>query len=208
MDGRGMIHGHHVTYSRERCRCEPCKSAHSKYARERLSAKKRGEPYSRDAGPAREHLRDLLGAGLRPSEIQKAAGISDPTMKNILDNSDALIYRHTEAAILSTTIQDVQAVMREVPSREYARMIRELTALGWGAGDIAQAGGVSRQTVLDTRDRPRERLQRDTALQIAAAYRQLVRLPRPQGRYADHYRRKARANRWRPPAQSTREEAA
>lgn len=195
-----MIHGHHSTYSRQACRCEPCRTAHAVYSRKRLQAKRAGEPYTRDASKARRHLRMLLAAGFRMVELERAMGISNPRVKTILEDPDARIYASTEAKVLSTSQADVYEHCREVPSTVPSRMVRSLTALGWGPAEISRLADVHVQTIRATRDKPRPRMGRDTAELIGRAYDTLIGVPKPGGEYANECRALARRKGWAAPA--------
>ena len=194
-----MIHGHHTTYSRQSCRCEPCRQAHAIYSRERLRSKRAGEPYTRDASKARRHLQMLLAAGFRMVELERAMGISNPRVKTILEDPDAKIYASTEAKVLGTSQADVYEHCRQVPSTVPTRMIRSLTSLGWGPGEISRVAGVHVQTIRSTRDKPRPRMGKDTAELIGQAYDQMILMPRPGGHYANQNRAYARRRRWEAP---------
>ena len=194
-----MIHGHHTTYSRFGCRCEPCRDAHATYSRERLRAKREGQPYTRDATRARKHLEMLLAAGFRMVDLTRAMGVSNPSVKAILTDPEARVFASTEKRILSTSQADVAAHCREVPSTVPMLMVRALTALGWSPADIAQAAKLHVQTVRDTRDAPRPRVHRSTAELIELAYDQLTDMRAPGGPVADQMRALAQKRGWEAP---------
>lgn len=194
-----MIHGHHTTYSLQKCRCEPCRQAHATYARERMRAKAAGRPYTTSSARARRHVKILLAAGFRQVEIERATGVSHPSLNNILHNPEKKIHRATEEAILGTSQGDVYDHCREVPTTVPTRMVRALTRLGWGPGEIARMATVSVMTVRTIRDNPRPRIQRETAELIGAAYDRMVLMPQPGGDYANQMREYARDKGWAAP---------
>ena len=194
-----MIHGHHSTYSRQGCRCEPCRIAHAVYSRKRLQAKRDGQPYMRPTTKARRHLRVLLAAGLRMVELERAMGVSNPRVKAILNDPNARVYASTEEKILSTSQADVYEHCREVPSAIPSRMLRTLAAVGWGPGDIARVASLNVVTIQNTRDKPRPRVYRETAELIGKAYDYMLTLPRPEGHNANQQRSLARRKGWPKP---------
>lgn len=194
-----MIHGHHTTYSLQKCRCEPCRQAHATYTRERMRAKAAGRPYTTSSARARQHVKILLEAGFRQVEIERATGVSHPSLNNILHNPEKKIHRTTEEAILSTSQGDVYDHCREVPTTVPSRMLRQLAAMGWTHRDIARVAGVGKETVRMTRDRPRPRMHRSTAELIEVAYDRLVGLPLPRGVEATRVRGWAKRHGWEPP---------
>lgn len=194
-----MIHGHHTTYSRGGCRCDACRTAHADYSRERLRAKRDGEPYTRDASKARTHLRLLLDAGFRMVDLERAMGVSNPSVKRILEDPEARVYASTERTILGTSQADVMRHCREVPSHVSTRMLRALTVRGWSPAEVAEVATLSEQTIRDVRDRPRPRVYKVTAELIEQAYDSLMGLARPEGPVADRMRALARSRGWTAP---------
>jgi hypothetical protein len=140
-------------------------------------------------------------------EIQRATGVSNPTMTNIL-TTDRRIYLSTEEAILSTRQKDVYDHCREVPSSVPARMLRSLSAIGWTPTDIARVSALHVSTIKSTRDDPRPRVYRVTADLIGQTYDYLLSLPRPKGDIADRQRAHARRKGWAAPTMSNHWKAA
>lgn len=174
------------------------RAAHAKYQRERYRAIKEGQPLTTTPDKARAHVLMLMEAGFRCRELERATGVANPTMRNIIDGHGR-ITRLTEERILATRQADVYEHCREVPTTVPTRMIRALTRLGWGPGEIARTAGVDIQTVRTLRDCPRERMYRTTADCIGRAYDQMVAMPQPGGDYANRVRLYARSRGWAPP---------
>lgn len=78
-------HGTPAAYHSDRCRCRPCVEANSAYTKHR----NREIAYGRwnawmDAGPVREHVRQLMGDGLTWRAIAERAHLSHSTVKQLL----------------------------------------------------------------------------------------------------------------------------
>jgi AraC-like DNA-binding protein len=78
-------HGTLVRYAQDRCRCLPCREAAAAYARARREALKHGSWTAYiDAGPARDHVRELMRAGLSWKTVAERAGLNRCTVERIL----------------------------------------------------------------------------------------------------------------------------
>lgn len=174
------------------------RAAYARYERRRREAAKAGQPYLTTPDRARAHIRMLLDAGFQQSDIQRAAGLGSRTTQNILA-SEGHIYRATEEAILACTQQVVAEHARRVPTTVPTRMVRALTRLGWGPGEISRFTGITHTTIRAIRDNPRPRIQRETAELIGEAYDAMTAMPTPSGDYANRVRRYARRRGWEAP---------
>lgn len=78
-------HGTIGRYALDRCRCLPCREASAAYQRDRRAALKHGSWTAYvDAGPARDHIRELVRAGLSWKTIAERAGLNRCTVERIL----------------------------------------------------------------------------------------------------------------------------
>lgn len=74
-------HGSHARYVLNRCRCTECKEANRLYERARAA---RLEPAFVAAGPARDHINDLIVAGVGLKQIAKTAGVAYSTLGKLM----------------------------------------------------------------------------------------------------------------------------
>ncbi len=82
------VHHHHGTLGRyvsDRCRCRPCRDAHTAYHRDRTTQLAHGswQKYA-DAEPVRQHLRQLMSAGLWQTTIAARSGVGLATIARLL----------------------------------------------------------------------------------------------------------------------------
>lgn len=174
------------------------RAAYARYERRRREAAKAGEPYTTTPDRAQAHIRMLLDTGFTHADIHRAAGVGPRTTHTILA-SEGHIYRATEEAILACTQATVAEHARRVPTTVPTRMVRALTRLGWGPGEISRFTGITHTTIRTIRDNPRPRIQRETAELIGEAYDAMTAMPTPSGDYANRVRRYARRRGWEAP---------
>jgi transcriptional regulator with XRE-family HTH domain len=144
-------HGTLAASKTNRCGCDPCKAAASRYdaRRYRLKAYGRWQPYV-DAEPVRQHVKRLQGYGIGWMRIAALAGIPRGSVSRLLygDNSRGTppsrrVRPATAAAILAIEPNlDVLAGTAPVDATGTRRRIQALVAMGWSQSKIAARLGV------------------------------------------------------------------
>lgn len=99
-------HGTYVKYVQDRCRCLPCKTAHSAYERARTS---RIEPPYVSATGAREHIAELRAVGVGLKSIAKTSGVSHGALSKIV-YGDRTRGRGPSKRIRPSTAEKILAV--------------------------------------------------------------------------------------------------
>ena len=145
-------HGTYACYVLDQCRCIPCTRANAAYEQDRT----RQQAYGRwnglvDAEPARQHIQDLMAAGMGLKQIQKA-GVSTGTLTKLLygiDRPDGT-HRPPAARIRPATAERLLAVKlhlapgAKVDATGSIRRVRALVALGWSQSKLAARLGIRR----------------------------------------------------------------
>jgi len=152
------------------CRCAACQVAYRRQRR-RLKAYGRWEPFT-DAGPSREHIRALTGAGGSYYRIGLAAGLTAANITCIADSTYGKVRLATEARILAVRKADVLA-----PSKSWMdgtgtrRRLQALVAAGHTQSVLATGLGMwptNLRLLLDA-----QRVQIVTALKVRDLYDRL-----------------------------------
>lgn len=146
-------HGTRTCYVLDRCRCEPCATAATaaENQRRRLKAYGRYQPYI-DAEPARQHLRQLVAAGMGANRIAEVSGVAHGVISSLLYGKwlapgqtrwQKRIKPDVAAAILATTVNPANPVLASPEQTLRARhQIRALVALGWSMSSLGQRLGM------------------------------------------------------------------
>lgn len=134
-------------YKRHGCRCYTCGYANAQYyeARERAIAYGNWQPYV-DAAPVREHLRNLMNAGIGWRRIAELSGASANTIKNLLYGRGTArpavaerIRPETAERILAVQPStDALCDMTNMDATGFRRRIQALVAVGYPQAYIAQ----------------------------------------------------------------------
>lgn len=169
-------HGVYAWARRERCKCEPCLTAVSRYAKRARLDRERGVARRPPADEVREHANWLLDLGLQRHQISAAAGISDTVLRNILgqrpDSPPAeWVLRTTADKVLSVTYEQAAAVPTYVPIVGVRRRIEALEYLGHPKSVIGERLGVTESQVFSYLKG--ERARTTTVAAIDKVYREL-----------------------------------
>lgn len=192
------------------CRCGACSRANreAENERNRQIAYGRWQPFV-DAGPARGHLKTLMGSGIGWKRAAELAGVSGGTVTHLLYGGPGgrppsrRIRPETEAAILAVRPSlDVMADMAWTDATGTRRRVQALAARGWSQGRVAARLGVSRKNF--NAMMRRGRVSAATARAVAALYAELWDAPPPeetprQRDAANRARRHAAEQGWPPP---------
>lgn len=138
------VHGTHVCYVQDRCRCQPCHQANLAYEKHRRGwlgeFPYRPAPYV-DATPARQHLEALVAAGMGSKRIAQVSGMSHGHISKILygwegDPRSVRIRRATADRILTIDLDVADGA--KVDATEANAIVRELVARGWTKAAIGR----------------------------------------------------------------------
>lgn len=192
------------------CRCPACSRANNEHHNRayRLKAYGRWQPYV-DAEPARKHVRGLVAAGVRPRRVSELAGVSQPTVKRLLDGKPSKgvppsqkIRVRTAEALLAVRLEGWLKPGSAVDGTATRRRLQALVAAGWALTAIARRSGISHKSLAVW-------IRADsvtvaTEVTIAALYDALWDAPAPEvtGREraaAAKARSRAAVNGWAPP---------
>jgi hypothetical protein len=111
-------HGDIGRYNEDGCRCLPCREAKSAYAtnRHRQIAYGRWSAFA-DAAPVREHVQELMRAGLSWKTVAERTDLSEETVKALLYGRNGApvtrVRNHTATQLLA-----VKAGRRRTPQPE------------------------------------------------------------------------------------------
>lgn len=153
------------------CRCDACRSANSAYERER---KRRVAPPYVAAAQAREHVRDLMAAGIGLKRIAAVAGVSNGALTKLIYGTrgrgvSKRIRPETRDALLAVTPADAADGSQVDAARTWGH-IDTLLDRGWTKTAIARAIGQTSGGLQVSR----HRVQAGTARAIAALLDQPV----------------------------------
>jgi transcriptional regulator with XRE-family HTH domain len=144
-------HGTHACYVLDRCRCRPCADANTAYERTRS----RRHAYGRfgndwvDAQPARDHVRQLMAAGMGLKRIVEVSGYSQGAMTRLIYGSrergmvpTKRISAQNAAAILAVRATlDTLADGARVDNTGTVRRLQALMVNGWSQSKLARRIG-------------------------------------------------------------------
>lgn len=142
-------HGTYACYVLDFCRCLPCASANSNYEVERVRRIAYGRPAYVDAGPAREHVRALMAAGLGWKRVAERANVANGVMTKLLYGEQSRgtppsrrIRPDTAARILAVTA-DRLADGQVVDGTGTRRRLQALVVAGWPQARLAERLGMN-----------------------------------------------------------------
>jgi hypothetical protein len=133
-------HGSTTAYARHGCRCETCRVATSKRSKMWRLNRLRGVEHTVDAQPLRDHVAQLMAAGMSFKAIALAAGWA---------SRNALADAMTRKRVMHKTMNRVLAVRIDSDNRRdayvdatgSARRIQALAVNGWPSRNLAKQLG-------------------------------------------------------------------
>jgi transcriptional regulator with XRE-family HTH domain len=151
-------------YNRKNCHCGDCREAQRVYHadRSRKVAYGRWNPYV-DAEPARQHVKELVAAGLGRRRIAELAGL-DPSVIRRLEYGDPSRGKPPTGQIRPLTAERLLKVTASPESLAGAaivdatgshRRIQALVAVGWSQRRLSERLGVSAANMASFMRRPR-----------------------------------------------------
>jgi hypothetical protein len=187
-------HGTLTCYARG-CRHPDCRRAAWRHNKELRVRVLRGEPRLIDAARMREHVEQLLAAGMSFRAISLAAGWKS---RNALD--EALkrnrVLPRTFNRVMAVTPDSDQRPTTYIDATGARRRLQALAAIGWDSRTLAaRLRQKHPTTVQHVRSGRQPRLRRSTAAKIAALFDELWDQPGP----SDRARLDAAQRRWAPP---------
>lgn len=142
-------HGTYAAYTLDSCRCLPCSHAASEYEidRQKRHAYGRFTTYS-PAEPVRQHVRDLMTAGIGLKTIAKRSGVSQGSLwklvygKRKADGTQTPSHRVKQATadrLLALDPNDTSLLAdgAQVDALITRRKLQALVALGWSQAKLA-----------------------------------------------------------------------
>jgi hypothetical protein len=192
------------------CRCADCRAANraAENQRTRLIAYGRWQPYV-DAGPSREHVRQLAAAGIGWKQAAKLASVSTGVMSKLLYGGPGgrppsqRVRPATAAAILAVRPdRENLGAAAIVPATGTHRRIQALVATGWSQAKIGGRLGMTPANFAAMMRR--DHVTAATERAARTIYDELWNRPPPETGQrekiaAARARKHARANRWAPP---------
>jgi transcriptional regulator with XRE-family HTH domain len=147
-------HGTRTAYVVDRCKCRQCLDANSA-AKRQVDKQKAYGRYDNgrvDAGPAREHVRNLMAQGMAWKQVAKVAGLSPSTVSNLLygryERGHAPYPRMSR--VNSEKLLAVKVTLENLPAGHHVdatgthRRLRALVAIGWSQSRLAALLGIER----------------------------------------------------------------
>lgn len=132
-------HGTNARYALNRCRCDECREARRQYEHERSS---RIEPAFVGADPARQHVRELMAAGVGLKQIAKISQVPHGTLWKLIygvkgRGPSKRVRKVTQDRLLAVTPRDRAGGARIDAAPTWA-LIDEMVAAGVPKVRIAQ----------------------------------------------------------------------
>lgn len=208
-------HGTYAAYVLDECRCEPCAQANRTYEADRT----RRQAYGRwdnyvDAGPARDHVRALMAAGMGLKRIAEV-GASQGQLWKLLYGKKRT---HPDGTVTQTPSRRIRKDVAErllgipldlaaganVPGADTARRLQALVAIGWSVSVLGQRLGMRHPGNLGPVVHGQRDVMKATAIAVHALYVELADQRPPEGTKQERYsanraRRWAATQGWAPP---------
>ncbi len=174
-----MNHGTLTAYTIHACRCEDCSRAASRHGKQYRLRRHQGRVFLVDAQPMRDHVQQLLDAGMSFRAITLAAGWkSRNSLTESLARSTVRVstYRRVMAVTLDTDTRDTAYV----DATGARRRLQSLAVIGWPSRTLAQRlGHRDHSTILDIQTGAKASIRRATSQAISALFDELWDTPGP-----------------------------
>jgi lambda repressor-like predicted transcriptional regulator len=159
-------------YTGHKCRCAPCTEGRRITQMRRRKAKAYGRPTTRliPVAPTREHIWDLLNAGMSAKRIATLAGTGYGPIMNILNRPNTERVRADIAAAILAVPADPDLSAHRDP-RGTHRRIQALVAQGWSLARLGEYLGTAPTVVRRTLERAW--VTQDTHERVAAVFAEL-----------------------------------
>lgn len=204
----GHPHGSRKRYLHGGCRCTPCRRANTAYQANRRRLHAYGRPGFVPAAPVRDHVRQLMAAGLPKHRIAAAAGVAEGTLSRLLYAPHAhtrQVRRETAQRLLA--VRDITAAAAPVlpdslvDATGTTRRLQALAALGWSNRRLAALLGRHERNLNVLLHGRRSQVVHRTAREVADLYDRLWHVIPDEDRPGQIRRARlvATRNRWVPP---------
>jgi hypothetical protein len=130
-------HGTRATYVGDKCRCDLCKEANRKYAKQRAKVDWKPNPWV-SAEKSRRHLNWLSSRGVGKGRVSSVSKLAKSTIQAIKDGKTRKCRLLTQTKILAVTPEDGQFV----PIEKFWEIVVELEALGLNEAEICRRIGL------------------------------------------------------------------
>lgn len=182
------------------CRCETCKAGKRDLLRHRRRMKAYGRPITDlvDVGPARDHLKKLLAAGVSLDKICEESGVSYGALSRTLYLGQKRMKSASSEAILALTSVDTSESLSVVDPAGTRRRVQALAVLGWSVAWQARQIGMF-PTDLHTVARADGGVTARTASRIRDLYEQHWNVTPPASQPTSVTRNAAVRRGWLPP---------
>ena len=179
-------HGTRTAYVKDRCRCTDCTAANTAASRTAIRERTYGrwQPYL-DAGPVREHIAALRGAGIGVERIAQLSGISLSHVRELArqgcggSRGTQRVHPNTAMRVLSIGIDDAsRALHSRVEATGTRRRLQALVAIGWPTELLAAQLGRRPNSLC--RSMTGEAVTARTAQDVATLYERLWNLRPPR----------------------------
>lgn len=169
-------HGDHRRYTRG-CRCQPCKTAISKYHAKMRYLRTTGRGVHRSPDVAAQRITKLRNLGMSDREILAAASIVPDVLYRIL-RRDGQILVGTEARILAIPHPGnrTPASHARIDGTGTRRRLQALVASGWTLADLGRRLEVSKAAIGQVTHGGSSSVTLRTADRVQALYAQLTNL--------------------------------
>lgn len=188
------------------CRCDLCRAANAADASRtyRLRAYGQWQPYV-DAQPAREHVQNLIEAGIKLKRIGRLAGLDPRIVARLINGipSRGVAPSKRLRAATAQALLAVDSSLERMPGRARVdatgtrRRLQALVAIGWSQRRLANRLGLADTSVHLIIGAAG--VQAETARRVRALYDELWDQPAPDGQSATVARAYARNAGWLPP---------
>ena len=142
-------HGTYEARKRDGCGCEPCMQAGRRYAKRQSHLSRTGRSNLVDAQPARDHVRQLLKAGLTLGQIEQRSGVHRTGLRHLVGTGSdgrapaARVRRDTAARLLAVASAKVgEETNGLVDPAGTRRRLQALVATGWTQSALARRLGI------------------------------------------------------------------
>lgn len=197
-------HGTYAAYKLDDCRCPPCSKAATDYGRtrERRTAYGTWQPFT-DAQPVRDHVLQLMAAGVGLKRITTLTGINGGVMCKLVYGQGGKpptrrVRQATADKILAVRPTDLAPGAR-VDATGTRRRLQALTTLGWSAAQLAHQAGLDRQVIDGAITSTRQQITQANADTIARLYDRLWNRPAAPSIGASRAIARAAKAGWLPP---------
>ncbi|RAJ70222.1 hypothetical protein K378_01387 [Streptomyces sp. Amel2xB2] len=172
-------HGERRCYLRG-CRCDACRAAHNRYLQEYKLDQLRNKPRKVDAGPATQHVQDLIARGCTRKGIADHTTAHNSTIADLAEGTRKLVLLDTERSILAfRPAPGHPAFGHWIDATGTRRRIQALAWFRYPYRVIAAELGVSTATIAHISSGRTSTVSNELASATSALYAQWITRPGP-----------------------------